>query len=68
MQTKTTRNDQTAHAAARQIIDQMSTDDRASYTREGWRDGIAAMMVDDWADLDVDAVLTAVETVLAAEQ
>ena len=50
--------------AASQIVDQMSEDDRAAFTRDAWRDGVSAMLVDEWAHLDLDEVLAAIEAMV----
>ena len=49
------------HRAAIEIVDNMSLDDRDSFTRTGWNDGISAMLVDEWARLDLGLVLDSVE-------
>lgn len=50
-----------AKTAAAEIVSQMNTEDRAGFTREGWRDGISAMLQGEWAGLDLDEVLDEVE-------
>jgi hypothetical protein len=49
----------TARDAATEIVSQMSSDDRAAFTPEAWRDGVSAMLDGDWAHLDLDEVLDA---------
>ena len=48
-------------AAAAHIIAAMTDDDIAEYTREGWYDGVSAMLVDQWGRLDLDEVLDAMD-------
>jgi len=51
---------------AREIVGQMSDDDRAGYTRCGWRDGVAMMLRDDWAGADLDDVLDSIDDEIEA--
>lgn len=46
------------------IVDQMSTEDRKTFTVEGWRDGISAMLAGAWNTAHLDDVLAAVEEVV----
>ena len=46
------------------IVDQMSTEDRETFTKSGWRDGISAMLSGAWNSAHLDDVLEAVEEVL----
>lgn len=55
----------TAHTAARDIVDQMSNDDRATYHRDTWRPGISDMLTNDWESLDLDEVLDAVDELVS---
>lgn len=51
----------TAKAAAAEIVSQMNAEDRRSFTREGWREGVESMIVDEWSALSADDVLSAIE-------
>lgn len=42
------------------ITAQMSDDDRATFSAEGWREGVSAMLVDEWASASLDDVLEAI--------
>lgn len=44
-------------SVAREIVEQMSDEDRATFTCEAWRDGVSAMLQGEWAGLDLDIVL-----------
>jgi len=50
----------TPYDAARQIVEQMSDDDRRTYTRTGWSEGIGMMLSEDWSHLEVSDVLDAI--------
>jgi hypothetical protein len=49
-----------AETIALEIVDQMTTGERATYTVAGWSDGVSAMLTDDWEGADLDHVLEAI--------
>ena len=50
---------------AKEIVSQMNADNRASFAREDWREGVEIMLVDEWAGADVEEVLDTIEAELA---
>jgi hypothetical protein len=52
--------------AAAEIVEQMSSDDREGFDRDASRDGISVMLQDEWAGLDIDDLLDAIETRIAS--
>lgn len=48
---------------AKEIVSQMSRQDRASYhrDRDGWREGLAGMEWDLWGAVSIDALMAAVD-------
>jgi hypothetical protein len=47
-----------------EIVNQMSTEDRETFTVAGWRDGVSAMLVSAWEGANLDSVMEAVEEVV----
>lgn len=56
----------TAQTAALEIVAQMSDDDRASYDRDAWLEGVSLMLDGEWAHLTEDDVLDAIDAELTA--
>jgi len=46
-----------AQTAAAEIVSMMTEEDRQGYTEAGWSDGVSSMLTDEWAHLDLLAVL-----------
>ena len=55
------------NAIADDIVTQMSANDRAAFTVDGWRDGISAMLTDEWASADLNEVLNAIADLIARD-
>jgi len=47
-------------ADARQIVEQMSTDDLRDYTEDAWRDGVSQMQDMRWTEYTLEELMTAV--------
>lgn len=56
----------TATTAAATIYAQMNDDQRASYDRDAWREGVSLMLDGEWAHLTEDDVLDALDGMIGA--
>lgn len=49
--------DSLPETVAKALVEQMNDDDIRTYDENRWREGIASMLIDDWAGANLDDVL-----------